>query len=78
MVGDVAVRLPATEPAEPSTGESDAQLTSQVRFAACLEAHAAALTLREMDVFEDLAVIRCAECRRLYVLMVTAFETHQK
>lgn len=78
MLGDVAVRTSASEQTVPSTGESDAQLPTQVRFAACLEAHAAALTLREMDVFEDLAVIRCAECRRLYVLTVTAFETHQK
>jgi hypothetical protein len=29
-------------------------------------------------VFEDLVVIRCAECRRQYTLAVTAFETHQK
>ncbi|HEY3476397.1 MAG TPA: hypothetical protein VGK56_17415, partial [Anaerolineales bacterium] len=77
-LGDVAVRPSASEQTEPSTGESDAQFTSQVRFAACLQAHPAALTLREMDVFQDLAVIRCAECRRLYVLRVTAFETHQK
>lgn len=77
-LGDVAVRTSALEQTEPSTGELDAQLPSQVRFAACLDAHAAALTLREMDVIEDLAVIRCAECRRLYVLTVTAFETHQK
>jgi hypothetical protein len=34
--------------------------------------------MREMDVFEDLLVIRCAECRRQYALVVTAFETHQK
>jgi hypothetical protein len=78
MLGDVDIRPSASEPMESSTEESYAQSPSQVRFAACLKAHPAALTLREMDVFEDLAVIRCAECRRLYVLTVTAFETHQK
>jgi hypothetical protein len=79
MLGNVDVRpSAASERTEPSTGDSDAQLPSQVRFTACLEAHPTALTLREMDVFEDLAVIRCAECRRLYVLTITAFETHQK
>ena len=51
---------------------------AQARLAGCLEAHAAALSLREMDVFEDLAVLRCAECRRHYAVAVTAFETHQK
>ena len=50
----------------------------QARLASCIEAHATALSLRKMDVFEDLAVIRCAECRRHYALTVTAFETHQK
>jgi hypothetical protein len=31
-----------------------------------------------MDVFEDLALVRCAECRRHYAVTVSAFETHQK
>ena len=47
-------------------------------LASCLEAHATALSLRDMDVFGDALVIRCAECRRHYALTVTAFETHQK
>ena len=44
----------------------------------CLEAHAPALSLREMDVFEDRALIRCADCRRNFALTVSAFETHQR
>jgi hypothetical protein len=48
------------------------------RLTECLQIHAAALSLRDMDVFKDQALIRCAECRRHYVLAVTAFETHQK
>jgi len=48
------------------------------RFAECLHAHAQELSLRSMDVFEDLAMIRCAECRRHYVVVVASFETHQK
>jgi hypothetical protein len=63
-----------TEGADLSETSSDAR----TRLACCLEAHAAALSMREMDVFEDLVVIRCAECRRQYTLAVTAFETHQK
>jgi len=45
---------------------------------ACVAAHAASLTLREMDVFQDLVRLRCADCRRLYDVTVLAFETRQK
>ncbi|MCP9474104.1 MAG: hypothetical protein NNA19_02500 [Nitrospira sp.] len=44
----------------------------------CVTVHRASLTLREMDVFQDSVVFRCAECRRHYVLRVSIFETHQK
>jgi hypothetical protein len=60
------------------TDASEDRTHVQARLARCIEAHATALSLREMDVFEDLAVIRCAECRRHYGVTVTAFETHQK
>jgi len=36
------------------------------------------ITLREMDVFQDSVLLRCAECRRQYELTVSAFETHQR
>jgi hypothetical protein len=62
----------------PSMAASEVQPDAQTLLARCLDAHATALSLREMDVFEDLAVIRCAECRRHYAVSVTAFETHQK
>ena len=55
-----------------------AQSDVQARLSSCLETHAAALSLREMDVFAELLVIRCAECRRHYAWAVTGFETHQK
>jgi hypothetical protein len=48
------------------------------RLLGCIETHAPALSLREMDVFEDVALVRCAECRRQYALHVASFETHQK
>jgi hypothetical protein len=44
----------------------------------CVGAHQTAITLREMDVFQDAVLLRCAECRRHYELTVSAFETHQK
>jgi hypothetical protein len=45
---------------------------------ACVAAHAASLTLREMDVFQDLVRLRCADCRRLYDVTVATFETRYK
>ncbi len=45
---------------------------------ACVATHHASLTLREMDVFQDLVRLRCADCRRLYELRVSAFETRYK
>ena len=45
---------------------------------ACVSSHPAALSLREMDVFQDQVLLRCADCRRLYDLAVATFETRQK
>jgi len=45
---------------------------------ACIATHRASITLREMDVFRDLVLLRCADCRRHYELTVSAFETHQR
>jgi len=44
----------------------------------CVEGHHTAITLSEMDVFQDSVLLRCAECRRQYELTVSTFETHQK
>jgi hypothetical protein len=67
----------ASEQAEGSSDEA-ATASGQTQLVGCLGAHAAALSLREMDVFENLALLRCAECRRHYALTVSSFETHQK
>lgn len=66
-----------SEPPESEKG-FHAGADARALLASCLNAHAPALSLREMDVFEDAVVIRCAACRRHYALAVTAFETHQK
>jgi len=50
----------------------------EVLLKACVSMHHAALSLREMDVFQDLVLLRCADCRRLYELTVAAFETRHK
>lgn len=50
----------------------------QAQLGMCVGAHASALSLRDMDVFEDSVMLRCAECRRHYAMAVSSFETHQK
>jgi len=62
----------AQEDAPHDEGDGEALLK------ACVSTHHASLTLREMDVFQDLVLLRCADCRRQYELMVAAFETRQK
>jgi hypothetical protein len=74
LVMDSAV----SEGTEDSSGERAVQPNGRAQLVACLGTHATALSLRDMDVFEDLVLIRCAECRRAYTLRVTSFETHQK
>lgn len=44
----------------------------------CMGTHASALSVREMDVFQDALWVRCAECRAQYDLTVSQFETQQK
>ena len=67
-----------------STGDSSApepdpaQPDGLVALKMCLGTHAPALSLREMDVFQDTVWVRCAKCRAQYDLTVSQFETHQK
>jgi len=78
-LSSVAVRVSAVlDQPEESVSRALGQEDGQGQLEACLAAHAPALSLREMDVFEDVALVRCAECRRHYALSVSSFETHQK
>ena len=65
----------AQETAAASGGSSESGETLLNR---CITAHATALTLRDMDVFRDLLLLRCAECRRHYEVTVSAFRTLQR
>ncbi len=47
-------------------------------LATCLQAHPMAVTIRELDVIRDNVGLRCAECRRMFDLQVSMFESHQK
>ncbi|HKO31655.1 MAG TPA: hypothetical protein VJU54_10985 [Nitrospiraceae bacterium] len=62
-----------------SSSESEpAQPDGLVALKTCLGTHAPALSVREMDVFQDAVWLRCAECRAQFDLAVSQFETHQK
>ena len=78
-VGSVVIRASAVLEGEHDQAEEQpAPLDGGAELVNCLNAHPAGLSLRQMDVFEDLVMIRCAECRRHYALRIAAFETHQK
>ncbi|MGQ0555350.1 MAG: hypothetical protein ACT4PN_05315, partial [Nitrospiraceae bacterium] len=59
-------------------GSSRDELPGEEFLKACVSTHHASLTLREMDVFQDLVRLRCADCRRQYELTVSVFETRHK
>jgi len=78
-LSSVVVRASAVlDQAEDSSREDPVPDSGQAQLAGCLAEHPSALSLREMDVFEDLVLVRCAECRRHYAVTVSSFETHQK
>ena len=76
-IASVAFWASGTEAASAST-DSPPVSDAHAYLASCLHAHPAALSLREMDVFDDLTILRCADCRRHYAVAAAAFETHQK
>lgn len=61
-----------------SSESGPAQTDGLAALKTCLGAHAPALSIREMDVFQDALWIRCAECRAQFDLHVAQFETRQK
>lgn len=66
-----------------SEGEAPAPVVADeaeglMKLANCITVHRPSLSLREMDVFEDRVLIRCADCRCHYDLAVSQFEMRQK
>src|SRR3990167_496013 len=68
--------------AQPSAAQSEAENQAPAtveeaegltQLANCIAGHRPALSLREMDVFEDRVLIRCADCRCHYALAVSQF-----
>lgn len=61
-----------------AAGQIGQEVTGEELLSACIMTHRSSITLREMDVFQDLVLLRCADCRRHYTVQVSAFETHQR
>lgn len=77
-VREVASRIMAV-PSESGTPLGSAPLVAPAeQLAACAAQHAPALSVRAVDVVEELVGLRCAECRRVYELSVPTIETHQR
>jgi hypothetical protein len=72
----VTRKASAVELSSPESGP--VQSDGLVALRICLGTHALALSVREMDVFQDAVWLRCAECRAQFDLAVSQFETHQK
>ncbi|GKS57116.1 hypothetical protein YTPLAS18_06430 [Nitrospira sp.] len=77
-VGEVLARLMVvpSESGVPLTPESSVSPAEQL--AHCAAEHAPALSVRAVDVVEELIGLRCGECRRVYELTIPAIETHQR
>jgi hypothetical protein len=72
----VTRKASVVESSSPESGP--AQPDGLVALKTCLGTHAPALSVREMDVFQDAVWLRCAECRAQFDLAVSQFETQQK
>ncbi len=73
----LALRVSAVHAVE-DTAAADTDRPAAAHLEACAAEHPAALAVRAMDVVRETAGLRCGECRKLYELDVTTFETHQR
>jgi hypothetical protein len=78
MVSDQVVARVAAVPVDGDLSGAKGLPTAKELLAACLEAHPVSVTIRELDVIRDSVGLRCAECRRIFDLQVSVFESHQK
>ncbi|GBL39419.1 MAG: hypothetical protein SCG73_01050 [Nitrospiraceae bacterium] len=74
--GAITRQASAAESVSPEAGSAEQDALAALK--ACMGTHMSALSVREMDVFQDALWVRCAECRAQYDLTVSQFETQQK
>jgi hypothetical protein len=73
----VVLRVSAVHAVE-EAAEAREERSAAAHLEECAAAHSAAIAVRAMDVVRETAGLRCGECRKLYELDVTTFETHQR
>jgi len=78
MVSGQVVARVAAVPVDGDLSGAKGLPTAKELLAACLDAHPVSVTIRELDVIRDSVGLRCAECRRIFDLQVSVFESHQK
>ncbi|HSA85529.1 MAG TPA: hypothetical protein VLE46_05075 [Nitrospira sp.] len=76
-IASVVSKAPSAQPVASQDAPRD-ERSGEEFLKACVSVHQASLTLREMDVFQDLVLLRCADCRRLYELTIGSFETRHR
>lgn len=74
--GAITRQASAAESALPEAVSAEQDAIAALKT--CMGTHMSALSVREMDVFQDALWVRCAECRAQYDLTVSQFETQQK
>lgn len=78
MAADRVLARVAAVPLDGDTTSAKAIPTAKELLDACLRTHPVSVTIRELDVIRDSVGLRCAECRRIFDLQVSVFESHQK
>lgn len=77
MAGQVVARVAAV-PLGGEVTSAKAIPTAKELLETCLQTHPVSVTIRELDVIRDSVGLRCGECRRMFDLHVSVFESHQK
>lgn len=78
MTADQVVGRVAAVPLGGEADRPNAMPTAKESLESCLRAHPVSVTIRELDVIRDTVGLRCGECRRMFDLQVSAFESLQK
>jgi hypothetical protein len=78
MATDQVVARVAAVPLGGEMTSAKAAPTAKELLGACLQTHPVSVTIRELDVIRDSVGLRCADCRRMFDLHVSMFESHQK
>ncbi|MBS0169103.1 MAG: hypothetical protein JSR62_02005 [Nitrospira sp.] len=78
MTADQVVGRVAAVPLGGEVERPKAMPTARESLEDCLRAHPVSVTIRELDVIRDQVGLRCGECRRMFDMQVSVFESLQK